>query len=478
MARFIEVVSPITRFLPEVKPPIRRVSLTEKLFWSAIVLIIYLFMCEVPLYGLYSPAQGFDPLRYMRIILAARRGTLMELGIGPIVTAGLIMQLLAGSKIIDVDFTKPEDRAMFTAANKFLAIVMTAFEASAYLLSGAFGALPTETAVIIFAQLMAAGVIIILLDELVQKGWGIGSGISLFIAAGVAQRIWWMSFSPYPDPATGEPTGAIVAFFASLLSGLENVNWTWLFYRGGRLPDLIGFFTTVAVFLIVIYLEGIRVELPLSHAQFRGFRGRYPVKLLYVSNIPVILASALFADIYFIGRILWERYNRDNSDWLLNMIAMYDVSGGTEKPLPGCLVYYVTPPRSIGTVMEEPVRAVVYLALLVAVCIIFSITWVEIAGLSARDVAKQLIDAGMQVPGFRRSERPVGEILGRYIPAVTVIGGFIVGLIAGLADWLGVFGTGMGVLLTVGILYQTYQQLLREQLLEMYPAVRRFLGKR
>ena len=109
MARFIEVVSPITRFLPEVKPPIRRVSLTEKLFWSAIVLIIYLFMCEVPLYGLYSPAQGFDPLRYMRIILAARRGTLMELGIGPIVTAGLIMQLLAGSKIIDVDFTKPED---------------------------------------------------------------------------------------------------------------------------------------------------------------------------------------------------------------------------------------------------------------------------------------------------------------------------------------------------------------------------------
>ena len=75
---------------------------------------------------------------------------------------------------------------MFTAANKFLAIVMTALEASAYLLSGAFGALPTETAVIIFAQLMAAGVIIILLDELVQKGWGIGSGISLFIAAGAS----------------------------------------------------------------------------------------------------------------------------------------------------------------------------------------------------------------------------------------------------------------------------------------------------
>lgn len=41
----------------------------------------------------------------------------MELGISPIVTSGLIMQLLAGAKIIEVGDT-PKDRALFNGAQK------------------------------------------------------------------------------------------------------------------------------------------------------------------------------------------------------------------------------------------------------------------------------------------------------------------------------------------------------------------------
>ena len=54
----------------------------------------------------------------MRVILASNRGTLMELGISPIVTSGLVMQLLAGSKIIDVDQGLKEDRILFQGAQK------------------------------------------------------------------------------------------------------------------------------------------------------------------------------------------------------------------------------------------------------------------------------------------------------------------------------------------------------------------------
>jgi len=67
-------------------------------------------------------------------------------------------------------------------------------------------------------------------------------------------------------------------------------------------------------------------------------------------------------------------------------------------------------------------------------------------------------------------------ILKRYIPVVAVLGGVIVGLIASVADFFGVFGSGMGVLLSVGILYQYYQLLMQERVAEMYPALRGLLG--
>ncbi|MBC7130277.1 hypothetical protein H5T51_03510 [Candidatus Bathyarchaeota archaeon] len=143
----------------------------------------------------------------------------------------------------------------------------------------------------------------------------------------------------------------------------------------------------------------------------------------------------------------------------------------------GGLVYYVTSPGNLSNVIAEPIRAFVYLAILVAFCVVFSLTWLEVGGLGPSSVAKQLVDAGMQIPGYRRSQRAIEHILKRYIPAVTVLGGIIVGLIAGLSDFFGVFGSGIGILLSVGILYQYYEILVRERVAEMYPAFRRIFGE-
>ena len=62
--------------------------------------------------------ESSDPFYWLRVILASNRGTLMELGISPIVTSGLVMQLLAGAKIIEVDQGLKEDRALFNGAQK------------------------------------------------------------------------------------------------------------------------------------------------------------------------------------------------------------------------------------------------------------------------------------------------------------------------------------------------------------------------
>ena len=302
--RFLSLFKPIGRVLPEIKKPERKVSFNEKIFWTALVLVVFLIMTEIPLFGVAKSAQ--DQFGALRVIFASNRGTLMELGIGPIVTAGLILQLLAGSSIIKCDMSNPEDRGLFTSASKVFSILLTGIQAGAYLLSGMYGApfttdLPGGVVLIIFLQLLGAGIIVMLMDELVQKGWGLGSGISLFIMAGVAQNILWSTFSPQ----TGLFVGGLSAFL--------NPTLTYLFgSAGGIYPSVLGLIATISVFLIVIYLQGVRVELPMSYAGYKGFRSRYPIKLLYVSNLPVIFASALFANVYFFSQLLWANFVQPN----------------------------------------------------------------------------------------------------------------------------------------------------------------------
>jgi len=476
--RFLGMFGPLSRFLPEVGSPQRSVGFNEKLFWTLMALAIYLIMSEIPLYGVPA-GQGLE-LTALRVIFASNRGTLMELGIGPIVTAGLILQLLAGSGMIACNFSDPEDRSLFTAASKVFSIIMIGVQASAYLIGGAYGDLDPRISLVIFIQLMFAGLVLMLLDEMLQKGWGIGSGISLFILAGVAQHIFWSAIAPTPPMQDGKSSGAFIALIQTIMNREPLMKAFIRVDAEGNalnLPTMLGFFTTIAVFLVVIYVEGVRVELPITYARYRGFRGRYPIKLLYVSNLPVIFASALFANVYFFSQLLWSRpWGRDN--FWVGLLGRYETPAGSNQPEPvGGLVYYVISPQSLSEVAARPDRALAYTGIMIVFCIVFSLTWLEVGGLGPRTVAKQLIDSGMQIPGFRRSNKPIESLLNRYIPTVAIMGGLIVGLIASVANFLGVFGTGMGILLAVGIIYQYYQLLMQERIAEMYPAFRRFLGE-
>jgi protein transport protein SEC61 subunit alpha len=481
--RFLSLFRPLSRFTPEVSPPERKVGFNEKLFWTGLALALYLIMCEVPLFGI-TTSQG-DPFLYLRVIFASHRGSLMELGIGPIVTAGLILQLLAGSGMIQCDMSDPDDRMLFTVASKIFSFILIGVQATAYIIGGVYSLADPRMAIVVFLQLIFAGLILVLLDELLQKGWGLGSGISLFILGGVAQGILWSSLSVAPSlgqqPETVKAFGAIPALIQTVLQGQFTTQY--LFGRGTgntSLPTILGFFTTIVVFFVVIYAEGVRVELPISYAGYRGFRSRYPIKLMYVSNLPVIFASALFANVYFISQLVWSNYNRSNTNPWLNLIGTYTTPSGGTSPVPsGGLVYFVIPPRSIPEITGDPmglVRCIAYTGILVAFSIIFSLTWLEVGGLGPSTVAKQLVDSGMEIPGFRRSEKAIEQVLKRYIPTVTILGGALVGFIAAVADFFGVFGTGMGVLLSVGILYQYYELLMQERVAEMYPALRRFFG--
>jgi preprotein translocase SecY subunit len=461
---FLNLFKPISHIIPEVKAPEKKIGFNQRLLWTLLALIVYLVMAETPLYGI-PLQQGQGGLQSMRIIFASTRGTLLELGIGPIVTAGLIIQLLAGSDIIEFDNTKPDHRALFATASKVFSFLMIFLQAGLMIMGGTYGSIGFSKALLVFSQLLAAGLFIMLLDELIQKGWGIGSGISLFIVAGITKTIWWSSFALY-TVGDGKRYGAIPALLETIFR--REPVWNWL-HRTGSWPDMLGLITTIAVFAFVVYIEGMKIELPISHSMYRGFRGKMPIKLLYVSNIPVILAYAVFANIQLLGQQVFFRFNQDRANGALNLLGTYNATTG--RPTGG-LAYYVSSPGALDAVVGDPVRAIIYTFIVVGVCVLFSITWLEIGGLGAENMADQLLGSGMQIPGFRRSRRPLVNLLNRYIPTITIISGLIVGTLAALSEFLGVFGSGMGALLCVSILYQYYQTMVQEQVEDLYPFLR------
>ncbi len=485
-SKFIKFFTPFVRVMPEIRNPQREVSFKEKFVWTAIVLVIYLIMSNIPLYGV-DLQESTDYFYWLRVILASQRGTLTELGIGPIVTSGLIMQLLLGSKMINIDMSDPYDRSMFSGTQKVMAIFLTMFNAIAYMLGGAFGppeTLGLENMVLIFLQLMFSGVIIILLDELLQKGWGLGSGVSLFIAAGVAGQIFWNAFSFIEAPGEARlPRGIIIAIFYVLFDDDPDTNIQDLWVRG-QLPSILGLLTTIIIFMIIVWFEGTRVEIPLQYKGYRGFKGKYPMKLMYVSNIPVILVNALYANILFFGQIIAgpnSQLRGQGYDFWLDLIGTFNYqstgegTGGYLVPSSG-LIYILSPPLGMEALIADPLRAVIYLVIFIFLCISLGKIWVEVSGLSPRDIAQQIIDSGMQVPGFRSSPKIVERILKRYIPTLIILNGIIIALLSFMADSLGALTSGTGLLIAIGIIHQYAETISKEVAAEQYPSMRGFLG--
>lgn len=464
-----KVVFKAEPYIPQVPKPKKKLTLQTRLLWSGLALLIYMIMGQTPLFGATTP--DFDFLAFARVIFASQQGTLVELGIGPIVTGGLLMQLLRGSEILKFDFKKPEERGIFQTATKLVTYIVIVIESVVYGVA-VYGPNIVEPGVlsILVGQLMAASIIIMFLDELIQKGWGLGSGISLFILGGVAQQILWSLFSPLPA-GDGGTIGIIPYLGQSVMAGdLSNV-----FFRSNQLPSIFSLLLTGGVVLVLVFTQGMKVEIPIVSTKYRGFSAVYPIKLMYVSVIPVILASALTANAVFLGQMFWANFNPRNNNPFMNLIGQFDPTSPS-TPIGG-LIYYVTPPRGLDVVALDPLRAVGYVLFMMGIVVVFGKLWVELGGLSSKSAAKNLLDADVQIPGFRRSNKPIESLLNKYIPSVTIIGSLILGALAGISDILGVFGTGLGILLSVDILINYYTQLVKERVEVVMPRLGALLGR-
>ena len=503
--RFVDVYPTITK-------PERHVRFNEKMWTTTFVLIIYFAMTNVMLYGLSG--QALDLFSGFRSIMAGASGTIMHIGIGPIVTGSIIMQLFAGAKIIRLDLSNSEDKAMYQGVQKLLVLIMIPIEA----IPQTYGFLdPMEFLIdsygmgwanfVIVAQLFAGSYLVFLLDELVSK-WGIGSGMSLFIAAGVSQSTFVGTLSPLPVTSglgysmSNPPSGTLPMIFYMFR---EATNYEMIRSNGfesillTHVNPLAALFSSVVVFLVVAYAESSKLELPLTHGKVRGHRGKYPIRLVYASNIPVILMAALLANINMFTLLFWSHptlsqtpfLGREGYGSLSEYIGTYEQGQTTAS---GGFAWYASMVNGVNdwllpllnqtgdafghSLTQIMVHVIFYVVLMTVGSMVFAKFWIDTTNMGTKDVAKQIERTGMQIPGFRKNPKVLEKILENYIPPVTYFSGAFVGLLAAGADLLGTVGnaTGTGLLLAVGIILRTYEQIQKEQAMEMHPMIRQFFG--
>ncbi|MBU0586020.1 preprotein translocase subunit SecY [Candidatus Micrarchaeota archaeon] len=470
---FIDILASIARLLPEVKVADRPVPLKEKVVWTLSALIIFFVMYNVSAFGFQGGNISTD---FLQVITASKMGSLLTVGIGPIVLASIFLQLFKGAGLINLDLSDTNQRRKFHEAQKVFALVLALVEAGIFTYTmHTAGYLVSDSPIIlaaVVAQIAFGAIVLFYLDELISK-YGIGSGISLFIAAGVSMAIIGGLMNLIFNPTSG----AINSLISGGAEGIPNA-----------LLILLPFIFTLVVFFTCVYAEGTKVEIPVAYEQARGLVRNIPLKFFYVSNVPVIFASALLMNIQlfavpivgFIGGfdIMVGGYN------IADYLGVVDSS----NRLYDGLLYYVTPVHGLASTqahfnflqsltplfhIPQWIHALIYVLFLTIASIFFGSFWAEMQGMDAKSVAGQLGSAGLQLPGFRRDPRMVEKVLDKHIGPLIIVSSAAVGLLAGAADLTGALGTGTGILLTVGIIYRLYEDFEKQNLFTLYPNLSR-----
>jgi preprotein translocase subunit SecY len=479
-----DILSPILSKFPMVERPEWHVHFKWKLAWTVGILVLFFALGNVPLFGL-SP-ESLDLFGRWRAIFAGERFSLTALGIMPIVDASIVLQLLVGAGIIHLNLSDPRDQAFYQNIQKLLVLVFSVFISLTYVIgfympdpniAAQLGVSLQFISFLLFIQVFMGGMLIYFMDEVVSK-WGIGSGVSLFIIAGVSQHIITGLINWIPDES-GWPVGVIPRWIAILqqLPAYEILEGgiNFLFET-----HLIALFSTIAVFFLVVYLESTRLEIPLAHSMARGARGRFPIKLLYASVLPMILVRALQASIQGFGRFIYSRG--------ITILGTYE----SNRAVSG-LMYYLDPiyspwdwfPTLVQSVYptiegwQISLRLLVDLSFMIIGGAMFALFWINTTGMGPKDVAGQIHRSGLQIPGHRRTTTTIERLLEGYIPKIAIMGGAILGALCVGANMFGTLGqaSGTGLLLAVSIAYRYYEDIASEQMMEMYPTMRRFFGE-
>lgn len=451
--------------LPEVRRPAeKKLPFNAKLKWTLIILLSFFVLANIPLYGL--SANSLAKFEYLALILGTEFGSIISLGIGPIVMSSIILQLLVGAGILKVDTNTAEGKKYFQGLQKLGVLFFIIFESLVYVFMGGLQAVPGLTGILI-VQLMLGGLAIMLMDEVTTK-WGFGSGASLFIVAGVAWRLFSGLFqfigtageNCLRDFSSTPCAGKILVILQSFINGSPTE----------ALAAVSVIAVTIIVFLLVVWAQSLKVEIPLSFEKLRGYGIKWPLAFFYASNIPVILAAALLANLQLFGGLL--------ENWLGHPTLLGSFQNGV--PVSG-LAFWLGNSNILEGIIRGSLQSVqilqafTHLIFFMLFSAIFAVLWVKTSGMDESSQAKKILASGLQIPGFRKDQRVLESILKRYILPLTLMGGLAVGALSAFADLLGALTSGTALLLAVTIMYQLYQNVAQQHAVDMHPSLRKMI---
>lgn len=476
--------------LPEVRRPSeKKLSFNVKLKWTIIILVAFFVMANVDLYGLSSNALG--NLEFLQTILASQFGTIISLGIGPIVMSSIILQLLVGSGILNIDTKTEEGKKYFQGLQKIGVVFFIIFEAIVYVVMGGLQpdpALTWGTQILIF-QLILGGLAIMFMDEVTQK-WGFGSGVSLFIVAGVSWSLFNGLFQ-FIDASgsncladfSGTPcVGNVLVIIQSVINGAPTE----------ALTAIAAILATAAIFLGVVWAQALKIEIPLTYERIRGYGVKWPLNFFYASVIPVILVAALAANVQLFGSLIDtsaqvcygpEGLDAPDCTGFSEFAAKYNFLGRFQdgQPISG-LSFWISSTNIVDALIRGSFQStfiwqtIIHILFYMVLAAVFSVFWVKTSGMDESSQAKNILGSGLQIPGFRKDPRVLESILKRYIMPLTVMGGLAIGLLASVANVVGAMTGGTSILLAVMIMYQLYQNIAQQHAMDMHPALRKFMG--
>jgi len=470
-------------FIPEVKSPDeKKLSFNVKLKWTLIVLVAFFVLTNIPLFGLSNNA--LDRFKYLAIILGTDFGSIISLGIGPIVMASVILQLLTGSGILNIDTTTEEGRKFFQGLQRVLTLFFIIFEAIIYVLMQGLQAAPGLAPLLIF-QLVLGGLAIFYMDDLMSK-WGFGSGISLFIGAGASWRLVTSAFqfinqqgkNCLLDFRNTACPGKIFVVIQSIINKYP----TELISAAGAI------IVTIIIFMIVVWAQSLKVEVPLSYGKLRGYSVKWPLSFFYASVIPVILTAALIVSLQVFGGMVETAAApcfaeggacvgiakfASNFVWLGHFVNGQPISG---------LAFWMGSNNLLeltirgGFLPRYLLQGLTHVLFYVVLSTVFAVFWVKTSGMDAKTQAHKIAASGLQIAGFRQDERVLESILDRYILPLTIMGGIAIGLLASITDLMGALISGTAILLVIMIFFQFYQSIVQQHQADMNPAFRKFMG--
>lgn len=471
----------IFSFIPEVKSPDeKKLSFKIKLRWTLIILGAFFILANIPLFGLTENA--LSRFEYLAIILGTDFGSIISLGIGPIVMASIILQLLTGAGILNIDTATSEGKKFFQGLQKVLVLFFIVFEAIVYVAMQGLQAAEGFMGLVIF-QLILGGLAIFYMNEVSEK-WGFGSGVSLFIAAGVSWRLITSAFQ-FVDQ---QGRNCLLDFKNTACSGkvLVLIQAVINKYPTELVSALAAIIATVVIFLAVVWAQSLKVEIPLSFGRIRGYNVKWPLAFFYASVIPVILAAALVANIQLFGGLVQNSVDACASgacSTLQSVASKFSFLGtfSNGQAISG-LAFWIGSTNLLdlfirgGFLPRYLVQGIIHTLFFMLASTVFSIFWVKTSGMDSKSQAKKIGSSGLQVAGFRQDQRILESILDRYIMPLTVMGGAAIGFLASITNLLGALVSGTAILLVIMIMFQFYQNIAKQHESDMNPAFRKFVS--